>query len=55
MNLNVVWSAELPAETDTYANSVIDEGATLSCSSWEGVTATIDPETGQIIRKVFTK
>ena len=55
-NFDLAWSAELPWQNDVYANPVIptQEGF-LSCASWDGMSCTIHPETGRIIKKVFTK
>jgi outer membrane protein assembly factor BamB len=46
-----IWSAELPDQSDVYVR--IDSGP--SCSSWNGFYCTIDPDTGRIIKKEFTK
>jgi putative acetyltransferase len=54
-SLKRVWVAELPSETDAYANPVVDRGEHLECASWEGWTCDLDPRTGRIIRKMFTK
>lgn len=55
-NFDLVWSAELPWQSDVYANPVIptQEGF-LSCASWDGMSCTLHPETGRIIKKIFTK
>jgi hypothetical protein len=53
--LQRVWAAELPAETDVYANPVVQREAQLSCASWDGSTCTIDPATGRITHEEFTK
>jgi hypothetical protein len=55
-NFVLVWSAELPWQRDVYANDVFPtmEGL-LSCASWDGMSCTIHPETGHILKKVFTK
>jgi hypothetical protein len=53
--LELLWTAELPSPTDVYANAVIDRGISLECASWEGWDCVLDPETGKIIRKAFTK
>jgi hypothetical protein len=54
-DLQLLWTAELPSATDVYANEVIDRGDALECASWDGFTCLLSPETGQILRKVFTK
>lgn len=50
-----VWSAELPWQNDVYANPVIATPDGLSCASWDGMSCTLSPETGRILKKVFTK
>jgi hypothetical protein len=54
-DLRRLWTAELPSARDVYANPVIDRGDVLECGTWEGFTCVIDPKTGQIVRKAFTK
>lgn len=51
----LLWRAELPSLTDSYANPVEDHGDYLQCASWECFTCRICPETGGIISKQFTK
>ena len=53
--LRPMWSAELPAQSDTYAGPVIQTEAGLICASWEGLSCTIDPGTGRITHRQFTK
>ena len=55
-SFDLVWSAELPWQTDVYANPVIlaPEGF-LSCASWDGMSCRLSIETGLILKKVFTK
>jgi hypothetical protein len=55
LSLNPLWSAELPGHSDAYANPVIPTEAGLKCASWEGFSCTIDPDTGRITHRVFTK
>jgi hypothetical protein len=54
-DLRRLWTAELPSAGDAYANPVLDRGVVLECGSWGGFTCEIDPGTGQIVRKAFTK
>jgi hypothetical protein len=54
-DLSLVWSAELPSSDDVYANRVFEVSEGLICASWNGVTCTICPNTGRILKKVFTK
>jgi hypothetical protein len=53
--LQRVWAAELPSEMDVYANPLVERGEYLECASWEGWTCALDPRTGRIIRRTFTK
>lgn len=53
--LSPVWSAELPGHADTYTNPVIPTEAGLKCTSWEGFSCTVDPDTGRITHRVLTK
>jgi hypothetical protein len=46
-----IWSAQLPSEDDVYVQ--INPGP--SCNSWGCFYCTIDPHTGCIIEKEFTK
>jgi len=54
-DLRRLWTAELPSAGDAYANPVLDRGEVLERASWGGFTCAIDPGTGQIVRKAFTK
>ena len=51
----LIWRAELPKPTDSYANPVEDHGDYLQCASWECFSCRICPDTGRIISKQFTK
>jgi outer membrane protein assembly factor BamB len=50
-----LWDAELPSETDVYANPIAEVGSNLVCASWDGDTCTLSQTTGKILKKVFTK
>lgn len=55
-DFDLAWSAELPWKNDIYANPIITTpDGFLSCASWDGMSCTLHPETGCIIKKVFTK
>ena len=55
-DFDLAWTAELPWQNDIYANPVIPtQDGFLSCASWDGMSCTLHPETGRIIKKVFTK
>jgi hypothetical protein len=55
-DFDLAWSAELPWQNDVYANPVIPtQDGFLSCASWDGMSCKLHPETGRIIKKVFTK
>lgn len=53
--LLLVWSAELSGRLDPYANQVIHTAAGLVCTSWERFSCAIDPDTGSITHREFTK
>ena len=50
-----IWNAELPSWRDAYANPVLLLDGWLHCASWNGMSCTIDPSSGRIVKKVFTK
>jgi len=47
--LRLIWFAELPSETDLYAEAVVEEAGTLVCTSAAGVACRLDPATGNIL------
>ena len=51
----LLWRAELPTPTDSYANPVHDYGDHLLCASWECWSCHICPTTGRILTKEWTK
>jgi outer membrane protein assembly factor BamB len=53
--LDEVWRAELPWPTDAYANPVTIVDGRLQVASWECWTCALDPSSGRIVRKDFTK
>lgn len=54
-DLGEVWTAELPSSTDIYANTVTQTADGLSCSTWEGWTCLVSPQTGTILSCTFVK
>lgn len=50
-----IWSAELPRQRDAYANQVVALEDWLYCASWDGMSCTLDPKNGRIVKMVFTK
>lgn len=54
-NFELVWSAELPSAYDVYANSIEATPTGLQCASWDCCDCTLYPQTGRILKKVFTK
>lgn len=54
-DLHMVWVAELPSADDTYVNQIFERGDVLQCGSWNGYMCELDPASGRIQRKVFTK
>lgn len=53
--MKLLWVAELPVDTDTYANQIEYDGSSIRCASWEGYTCNLDLSSGKILSKVFTK
>jgi hypothetical protein len=53
--LRSVWSAELPSATDGYIGPLDEFDGKITCSSWECWRCMIDPVTGRILDRVFTK
>jgi hypothetical protein len=53
--LREVWRAELPAPSDVYANPVAADGGLLRVASWECWSCELEPASGRIVRKEFTK
>jgi len=51
----ILWKAEIPGSSDAYSGPVSVTDAGLVCGSWEGYSCTIDPTTGRIRSKMFTK
>jgi hypothetical protein len=47
--LRLIWFAEVPSETDLYAEAVTEEAGTLVCTSAAGVACRLDPATGRIL------
>ena len=54
-DFDLVWSAELPHQKDAYANPILESGRWLYCASWDCMNCTLDPETGRIVKSIFTK
>lgn len=50
-----VWDAELPSKRDAYANPVMASDGWLYCASWDCMSCTLDPKSGRIVKKLFTK
>ena len=55
LSFQKLWDAELPWETDVYANPIVEVGSNVVCASWDGDTCTLSPTTGKILKKVFSK
>jgi hypothetical protein len=54
-NGSIVWRAELPrSQTDTYVDAEI-KGGRLFAGSWSAFHVEIDPESGKILSREFTK
>jgi hypothetical protein len=51
----IVWNKELNDSGTSWSDYVIDNPNTLTCSSWNGFTVTIDYKTGKITKSIFTK
>jgi len=50
-----LWVAQLPSDSDSFANPVSRVRDGLSCGSWESWTCLLSTKTGKIISKEFTK
>lgn len=50
-----LWIAQLPADSDAFANPVSRVQGGLSCGSWKSWQCLLSTKTGQIISKEFTK
>ena len=50
-----LWVAQLPSDSDSFANPVSRVPGGLSCGSWEGWRCLLSTKTGKIISKEFTK
>jgi len=55
LSLQPIWDAELPSGRGAYANAVVFREGRLFCASWDGMSCTINPISGRIEKKVFTK
>ena len=54
-NFRELWVAQLPSDSDSYANPVSRVRGGLSCGSWESWQCLLSTKTGKIISKEFTK
>jgi outer membrane protein assembly factor BamB len=54
-DLRELWRAERPSASDAYASPVTPTEGVLRVASWECWTCDLDPASGRILRKVFTK
>lgn len=50
-----VWRAERPPDSDAYSGPVSERDGLLICLTWDCWACEIDPTSGRIIRKVWTK
>lgn len=53
-NLKLVWTAELPNESDVFVGFTYNTGI-LRCQTWNGFLCNIDIATGKLKDKFFTK
>lgn len=54
-NLNVVWVAELPHESDVYANVLMPTDGGFVTSTWNGIKCLIDAKSGKITKLGISK
>ena len=54
-HLRELWRAERPSATDAYANAVTLVAGLLESATWEGWSCTLDPTTGRMLSREFTK
>ena len=53
--LREVWRAERPSASDAYSGPVSEQGGLLCCGTWDCWSCELDPATGRLLRKVWTK
>lgn len=53
--LREVWRAERPAASDAYSGELSLHYGRLRCFTWECWACELDPDSGRILGKVFTK
>lgn len=54
-SLREVWRAERPSNSDEYANRVLEKDGLLRCATWECWDCELDPASGRLLSKVWTK
>ena len=50
-----VWRAERPSEADVYSGPVSEQDGILRCFTWNCWDCELDPASGHLLRKVWTK
>jgi hypothetical protein len=53
--LREVWRAERPSASDAYSARVSECDGLLCCFTWECWACELDPASGRLLRKVWTK
>lgn len=53
--LNILWEAELPHQSDVFANALMPSDGGFVTSTWNGIKCLIDAQTGKITRLGISK
>jgi len=53
--LRDVWRAERPSPSDVYTGPVSEHDGLLSCFTWDCWACELDPASGRLLRKIWTK
>jgi hypothetical protein len=54
-DLHEVWRAERPSRSDVYSGAISNKGGLLQAYSYDGWDCELDPVSGLLVRKVFSK
>lgn len=53
--LREVWRAERPSASDAYVGAALERDGLLRCGTWDCWSCELDPASGRLLRKVWTK
>lgn len=54
-NFNIVWEAQLPHQSDTFANELVRDDCGFVTSTWNGIKVLIEQSSGKITKLGITK